>query len=44
MRYLNHVNKSPAKIRNVDKEFPKQHDFKCIKFPVLKRDYAKIEN
>ena len=43
VRYLNSVNKNPVKIRNVDKTFAKQLDFKGIKFSVHKKDYPKIE-
>ena len=32
-RYLNPVNKNPAKIRNVEKEFKKHLNFRGIKFP-----------
>ena len=42
-RYLNPVNKKPAKITNFDNEFAKQIHFKDVKFPVLKKYYAKIE-
>ena len=34
MKYLNPVNKIPAKIRNVDKEFAKQLEHEGIKFLV----------
>ena len=43
VRYLNLVNKTPAKIKNVDKEFAKELDFNGVKFPVLKKDYGKME-
>ena len=43
VRYLNTVNKSPAKITNVGKEFAKQLDFKAIKLPIHEKDYAEIE-
>ena len=43
VRYLNPVNKHPAKIKHVDKEFSKQLNLKGIKFSVHKKDYAKIE-
>ena len=43
VRYLIPVNKNPARIRNVDKKFAKQLNFKNIKFPVHKKDYVKIE-
>ena len=36
--YLNLVSKNPPKIRNVDKEFTKQLNFKDVNFPVLKND------
>ena len=42
-RHVNPINKNPAKIRNIDKDFAKQLHFKRIKFPVHKKDYAKIE-
>ena len=40
--------KNPAKIRNVDKEFAKELDFKALKFPIQKekkkkKKYAKTE-
>ena len=38
---LRSVNKNAAKTKNVDKEYAKQIDFKGLKFPVHKRDYAK---
>ena len=34
------VNKNPAKIRNVDKESPKQLNFKGAKLHVHKKDYT----
>ena len=37
---LNPVNKNPTKVRNVD---TKHLNFKGIKYPVHKKDYAKIE-
>ena len=40
---LRSVNKNAAKTKNVDKEYAKQIDFKGLKFPVHKRDYAKRE-
>ena len=43
VRYLNPVNKNPTKIRKVDREFTKQVNFKCVKFLVHKKNYAKIE-
>ena len=43
VRYLNSVNYNPTKIRNVDKEFANQLNFKGIKFPVYTKDYAKRE-
>ena len=39
VRYLN--KKNPEKIRNVDKEFAEQLNFKGIKFAVHKKGYAK---
>ena len=41
--YLNPVTKNPAKIRNANKGSEKQFDFKYVKFPVCKWDYAKTE-
>ena len=43
VRYLNPVNKIPAKIINVDREFAKQVNFQDLKLTVHKKDYAKIE-
>ena len=43
IRYLNPVNKSMGKIRNVYNEFAKQLTYKGVKDPVHKKDYAKIE-
>ena len=43
VRYLNPVNKNPAKIRNVDRELAKQLNFKGVKFPIYKKEYAKKE-
>ena len=37
VRYLNPVKKSPGKIRNVDKEFVKQLDFKDKNFLFMKK-------
>ena len=34
----------PTKVRIFDREFFKQINFKGVKFPVHKTDYAKIEN
>ena len=44
LRYLNLVNKNPAKIRNVDKEFAKQFCFRSINFLFLKRSMLKCKN
>ena len=33
--------KNPAKIRNVDKEFAKELDFKALKFPIQKEKKKK---
>ena len=41
--YLNHVTKNQAKIRNFDRHLAKQLNFKNVKFPAYKKDYAKIE-
>ena len=40
VRFLNPVNKNPAKIRNVTKIFAKQLNLNGIKFCVLNKDYA----
>ena len=37
VRYINQVNKNPAEIRNVDKEFAKQINFKGVKLCVHKK-------
>ena len=44
IRYLNSANKAPTKIRNDDKDFAKQLNFKSVKFAVHKKNYAAIEN
>ena len=45
VRYLNPVTKNPAKIRNVDRRFAKQFNFKGgLKFLVHKKDYTKLKN
>ena len=41
--YLRPVNKNPTKIKNDEKEFAKQLNFKGVRFSVYKKDYAKIE-
>ena len=41
--YLNRVTKTQAKIRNADRHLAKQLNFKNVKFPAHKKDYAKIE-
>ena len=43
VRQLNPVNKIPTIIRSIDKEFPKQLNFKGVKFSVHKKDYAKMK-
>ena len=43
VRYLNRVNKNLARIRYTDKNFSKQLNFKGVKFPIHKKDHAKIE-
>ena len=43
VRYLNLVNKNPAKIGNVDSEFAKQLSFNETEFFVHKKHYVKIE-
>ena len=35
--------KNPAIIRNVDKKFAKQLNYKNVNFPVYKKEYSKIE-
>ena len=42
VRHLDPVNKTLAKVRNVDREFGKQLNFKRVKSPVNKKDYVKI--
>ena len=43
--YLNPVNKNQAKIRNDDREFVKQLNFKGVKFPVHKKKITqKLKN
>ena len=42
VRCLNPANKNSAKIRNVDREFGRQLNFKGAKFPAHKKDYAKV--
>ena len=37
VRYLNLLNKKSAKLRNVDREFVKQLNFECVKYPVHKK-------
>ena len=43
VRQLNPENKISAKIRNIDREFENHLNFRGIKFPFYKKDYAKIE-
>ena len=43
VRYVSPVNKKPAKIRNINKEFAKQLNSRSIYFHVHKKEYAKIE-
>ena len=40
---LKSCKKTPAKIRNFDKEFVKQLDFKVVKCLVNKKDYPKTK-
>ena len=42
VRCFSTLNKNPANIRNDDREFAKQLNFKVVKFPVHIKDYAKI--
>ena len=42
VRYLNLVNRNPARITKPDKEFAKKLDFEDIKFSVKIRDIHKI--
>lgn len=45
VRYLNPVTKNVAKIRNVDRTFAKQFNFKgSLKFLFNKKDYTKLKN
>ena len=44
VRYLNHLNKKPAKIRKDDKELAKQLNFKDAKFPVHKKILISNQN
>ena len=43
VRYVSPVNKKPAKIRNINREFAKQLNSRSIYFHVHKKEYAKIE-
>ena len=43
VRCLNPVNRNPAKVRNVDRKFAKQLNFKSEDFPVHENVFAKIE-
>ena len=43
VRYLNSVNKNPAKIRSADKKLVKKLEFKGVQFLVHKKDYPKIK-
>ena len=42
VRYFSPL-KNPAIIRNVDKKFAKQLNYKNVNFPVYKKEYSKIE-
>ena len=44
VKWLNTVNKKPAKIRNVAKEFSKQRNYKGVKFTVHKKTMEKQKN
>ena len=43
VRCLDPVDKNPATIKNIAREFAKQLNFKGIKFPFQKKDYAQIK-
>ena len=43
-RYLNPTNHHPARITKADKDFPKNLEFKSVKFPVKNKDIHKAEN
>ena len=43
VRYLHPANHIPRRIRKVDKDFPRELDFKDVKFVVKIRDIHKIE-
>ena len=42
-RYLSPTNHHPARITKADKDFPKNLEFKSVKFPVKNRDIHKVE-
>ena len=42
-RHLNIVERNPQRITQKDKEIFNKLDFEGINFPVLKKDYCKIE-
>lgn len=43
VKYLNHKDKTSTIIRNNEREFAKQPNFKQIKFAVQKKGHTKIE-
>ena len=43
VRYLNPVNKNPAKIKNVDEKYARQFVFKDVKFLIHKKGSAKTK-
>ena len=43
IRYLNHQDKNPQRIKKSDKEFIKKLDYSGIEFPVATKQYNKIE-
>ena len=43
VRYLHPADHHPAKIRNVDQDFTREHDFKDIKLCVKNGDIHKME-
>ena len=43
IRYLNHQNKDPQRIKKSDKAYIEKLDYSGIKFPVTTKQYSKIE-
>ena len=43
VRYLNLIDKNSQRITKKDKEFVNNLNYKCIDFPISKKDYCKIE-